>query len=283
MFGIICNDKVVDISLFTNYREALRLYFNEQFKDVKCIGDLNDITHLFIVDEHFNPNVQVWKWDNFIDTINSNNIKVIVFNFEKIYSSKFPWNVDHQNKLQQIKKLVQFVSDVDDCCRMGRFVITKQLLSNTLSIKHTFFNTPKKDRILFLGSNDKIFNPSYSYSRRFQLLQELSKKDYPLDICVTDRKFTYSEFIKKLSEYKYILNPLGTGNFLNVRFYEALEVGCIPIQQVTNEMLSFYSELKYAHTFTGADDFTVPEMDYTYKNYYLEDYFEEINLQNFVY
>ena len=64
-----------------------------------------------------------------------------------------------------------------------------------------------------------------------------------------NKKFSYSEYLNKLVNYKYILNPLGTGNFINIRFYEALELGCIPVQQITENMLNRYEELDYCLKF----------------------------------
>ena len=95
---------------------------------------------------------------------------------------------------------------------------------------------------------------------------------------VTDRKFTYKEYLTKLASYKFILNPLGTGDFLNLRFYEALKVGSIPIQQITSDMQSMYRELDFCHTFIDADDLYIPKIESKQLDYYLEDYFEEINL-----
>lgn len=282
MLGIICNDKIVDISLFNNFRLALQNYFkNDSFKDVKTVEDLTEIDTLFIVDEHFGPNVEIWKNDNFINYLNEKNIRTVVFNFEKIFSSKFPWNVDHQNKIETIKNLYQVVSDVDDAKRMGKDFINKQLLSKDSKIKQ-HFKGKKKDRVLFLGQNDKIYNPSYAYSRRFQLIEEIERKHNLIDIHITDRKLTYSEFLDKLSEYKFILNPLGTGDFLNVRFYEALEVGSIPLQQITESMKNKYKELDFSHTFFNASDFKIPEINFKKMEYYLEDYFEEIKLKELI-
>jgi hypothetical protein len=282
MQGIICNDKIIDISLFNNFRLALQNYLKiDKFKDVKNKDDLSDVETLFIIDEHFKPNVDIWKNDDFINYLNEKNIRTIVFNFEKIYSSMFPWNVDHQNKLETIKNLYQFVSDVDDANHMGKDFVTKQLLSKDSKIKE-HFKKEKKDRVLFLGQSDKIYHPNYAYSRRFQLMEEIKRMHIPIDIHITERKLTYSEFLDKLSEYKFIFNPLGTGDFLNVRFYEALEVGSIPIQQITKNMKSRYKELNFCHTFLNASDFKIPEINFKKMEYYLEDYFEEMNLCNII-
>jgi len=279
MIGIIAVDdlKTVGHSLFNNFRLGLNNYFKHKLKDIKSIDDIDNIDALIIVDEHFAPNVDIWKNDEFINKLNSKKIVTIVFNFEKIFSSKFPWNEDHQRKLTQIQNLTQIVSDVNDSNKLGKNIINKQLLSRSTELE--FDITEKKNRALFIGQSDKIYNPSYAYSKRHQLLNKLSdNKSLPIDIVVTDRKFTYKEYLTKLASYKFILNPLGTGDFLNLRFYEALKVGSIPIQQITSDMQSMYRELDFCHTFIDADDLYIPEIEYKQLDYYLEDYFEEINL-----
>ena len=113
-------------------------------------------------------------------------------------------------------------------------------------------------------------------------MEEIKRMHIPIDIHITERKLTYSEFLDKLSDYKFIFNPLGTGDFLNVRFYEALEVGSIPLQQITENMKSRYKELDFCHTFLNASDFKFPEINFKKMEYYLEDYFEEMNLCNII-
>jgi len=281
MIGAVVNDSIsiVGHGLFNNFIMGLENYLKQNIKRVDRIDNLKDIETLFIIDEHFAPNVSIWKDDSFIKEINNNNTRVVVFNFEKIFNSKFPWNVSHQNKLQEIKNLFQLVSDVSDAEKLNKTIINKQLLSR--DTKLVYDKTDKKDRVLFIGQCDKLYNPSYAYSRRYQLLQQLKNiPNIPLDIITTGRKLSYKEYMTTLASYKYILNPLGTGDFLNLRFYEALEVGCIPIQQVTESMRNKYKELNYSHIFLDASDFKIPEISFKKMNYYLEDYFEEISLQD---
>ncbi len=283
MIGIISEDAVsfVGHSLFNNFRLALQNYFDTNFKEVYNSNDLEEVETLIIVDEHFGPHVNIWKATEFINKLNDKKIKVLVFNFEKIFSSKFPWNEDHQRKLTQIQNLTQIVSDVNDASKLSKQIINKQLLSRDTELE--FDITEKKNKVLFIGQSDKIYNSSYAYSRRYQLLNKLSAdKSLPIDIVVTDRKFTYKEYLTKLASYKFILNPLGTGDFLNLRFYEALKVGSIPIQQITPDMKGMYKELDFCHTFIDADDLYIPEIQFKQLDYYLEDYFDDINLKSLI-
>jgi hypothetical protein len=237
MIGILCYDSLETVghSLFLNFRLALQNYFTQPLKPVICTEDLEAITTLIIVDEHHIPCVSVWKNDAFISQLNKNNIQVLVFNFEKIFSSSFPWNVDHQKKLEQINNLFQIVSDVNDAKFLKKTVVNKQLLS-----RDTFLVEPKqekKNEILFIGQINSF------YPTREAILRDISNV-CKINILKTDRKLTYTEYLNLVNDYKFILNPLGTGNFINLRFYEAQKLGCIMIQQYTDEMLCHYDELK---------------------------------------
>ena len=278
-FGIISRDEIELVShgLFQNFRFALKNYLQVDFKNINSIQDLDGIDTLFIVDEHFGPHVDIWKKNSFINELNNRNTRTIIFNFEKIYDALFPWNVDHQRNVDRIKNLVQFVSDINDAKILNRPVINKQLLSRDTILVHP---DNKINEILFIGQ----INP-HVYVRRREVLNNLVGKNLPLKIINSDRKFTYNEYLKLLSSYKYILNPLGTGDFLNLRFYEALKLGCIPVQQVTDDMLTRYFELNNGHTvnFKHPDELTqLPTLEPKLFEYYLEDYFQEINLKSYL-
>lgn len=275
-FGIICNDGIdtVGHSLFLNFRKALINHLKVIFKDVKNHNDLNGLDYLIIVDEHYAPNVNIWKHDIFINTANEKSIKVLVFNFEKIHSAQFPWNIDHQNKLQTFKFLQQLVSDIDDAKILKKDIINKQFLS-----KDTELVKPgvKKDKVLFIGQVNNY------YPTRRNTISQFNALGIPFDIIITERKYTYKEYLDKLNEYKYIFNPLGTGKFINLRFYETLKIGSIPIQQLTEDMIPWYSELNKCFSFVQVDQVSLHQLNKTQYNtekYYLEDYFDNIKLKN---
>ena len=273
MFGIICQEDLPGHSLFLNFKLALKNYFACEFTNVKSVYDLNGLTTLFIVDEHFGPHVDIWKNLYFIDTANRQNIKVVVFNFEKIYSSQFPWNVDHQNTLKKFNNLIQFVTDIDDAKILNSNVINKQFLSKDTVLVNI---KEKNNKVVFIGQVNQW------YPTRQKIINEFKSLNIPFDVIVTDRKLSYNEFLEKLNEYKFVLNPLGTGNFLNLRFYEALKLGCIPIQQVTSSMKSFYTkELSHCISFENISDLKNLDINYRQMDYYLEDYFTDINLKNY--
>ena len=122
------------------------------------------------------------------------------------------------------------------------------------------------------------------YPTRREIIADLIATRMPFDVIVTNRSFSYLQFLQKINEYKYIFNPLGTGKFVNLRFYEALKLGCIPVQQVTNNMVSWYNELPRSFTFINVDQITfnlLQEFEPVGREFYLEDYFESIDLHAF--
>jgi len=276
--GLLCLDDQEEVGHinFDNFRKALKNYFKDSsFIDIISKEQLPEIDLLIIVDEHFIPHVNVWKNDDFINTLNELNLKVLLFNIEKIFSSQFPWNADHQRKVETINNLTQLFGDLEDRKIKGAILNKHGLLSKSQKLKVE--NTEKKNSIVFLGQAE-----GPQYHRRQQILNYISSRStkIPLEIKVTNRKLTYQEYLEILSSYKYVLNPLGCGDFINLRFYEALELGCIPIQQVTPEMLEAYSkELKYSINFIHPEDINLKK-EYKYMDYYLEDYFEELNLES---
>jgi len=276
MIGIISLDNICSVghSLFNNFRLALKNYLQQPLIDISSIINLNNINTLIIVDEHYIPHKQIWQNDSFINAINEKNIKVIIFNFEKIYNSQFPWNIEIQNFVERIKNRVQYVSDIRDAEILKIPFINKQLLSKSTHLADVIEN--KSDDIIFIGQINEY------YPARAALLHDLQAVNSKIKIIKTDRKYSYTEFINILNKTKYILNPLGTGEFINLRFYEALNLGCTVIQQYTDEMEKWYPELNQSNVikFKTVDDFKSLNFSSaaTSKQKFLEDYFSEINL-----
>ena len=278
MIGIICQDNIEKVGhgLFLNFRLALENYLKQEFKNIYNVQDLDAVDILIIIDEHYHHHVDVWKNDSFINKLNCKNIKTVVFNFERIHSMSFPWALDLQKKLETIINLIQFVSDVEDAALYKKIFVNKQCLS-----RDTVLIAPvkeKKERILFMGQINNY------YPTRREIIADLIATRMPFDVIATNRSYSYLQFLQKINEYKYIFNPLGTGKFVNLRFYEALKLGCIPVQQVTNNMVSWYNELPSSFTFTNVDQITfnrLQEFEPAGREFYLEDYFESIALHAF--
>ena len=276
MTGILCQDdiNVVGHSLFKNYKLALSNYFQSVLQPINSIEDLNNLDLLIIVDEHYTPHKQVWQNDEFINAINKLNIKVLIFNFEKIFNSQFPWNISIQHYVEKINRRLQIVSDVKDAKILNTSFINKQFLSRNTILEEPIDN--KIDEILFVGQINEY------YPTRREVLNGIQQINSKVRVIQSDRRYNYNEYLNLINQSKYILNPLGTGEFINLRFYEALNLGCTVIQQYTEEMEKWYPELnKYSVLkFKTVDDFKNLNFNTvtTYEQKFLEDYFMEINL-----
>ena len=276
MTGIICQDdiNVVGHSLFKNYKLALSNYFQSVLQPINSIEDLNNLDLLIIVDEHYTPHKQVWQNDEFINAINKLNIKVLIFNFEKIFNSQFPWNISIQHYVEKINRRLQIVSDVKDAEILNTSIINKQLLSRDTILAEPIGN--KIDEILFVGQINEY------YPTRREILNGIQQINNKVRVIQSDRRYNYDEFLNLINQSRYILNPLGTGEFINLRFYEALNLGCTVIQQYTEEMEKWYPELNQSNVlkFKTVDDFKNLNFSKvtTYEQKFLEDYFMEINL-----
>ena len=276
MTGIICQDdiNVVGHSLFKNYKLALSNYYQSVLQPVNSVEDLNNLDLLIIVDEHYIPHKQVWQNDEFINAINKLNIKVLIFNFEKIFNSQFPWNISIQHYVEKINRRLQIVSDVKDAEILNTSIINKQLLSRDTILAEPIGN--KIDEILFVGQINEY------YPTRREILNGIQQINNKVRVIQSDRRYNYDEFLNLINQSRYILNPLGTGEFINLRFYEALNLGCTVIQQYTEEMEKWYPELNQSNVlkFKTVDDFKNLNFSKvtTYEQKFLEDYFMEINL-----
>lgn len=263
-------------NLFEYFKLALLNLHEADLRIVSNLNYINEINNLIILDEHFESHMKLLLQDEVINELNKNNCKVIIFNFEKIYNSKFKYNLKNQKKLKKINNLIQILSDVDDIKKIGSPFVNKQLISK--EFKPNFHLQEKKNEILFIGQIK-----GEAYKNRRVILEQISQtSNIPLTFKFTNRKYSFDNFLSELSKYQYILNPLGAGSFINVRFYESLLVNSIPIQQFKPNMKSYFSELNegYSINFEKIDE-SLNQIIKNFKikkfNYFLEDYLHESN------
>ena len=267
-----------DFSLFKNYKLALTNYLKVDIVEVVALKDLLGIKNLFIIDEHFKNHKDFLTDNETINFLNSNSINVIIFNTEKIYNSHWKHNLKTQKKLKTINSIIQLLSDCKDIKKVGTPFINKQYMSKDMNIKIN--NNQKKESILFFGQLD-----GSAYKKRRKIIKEFTEQiEYPFEIVKSTRSLSYLEYLNLLSKYKFVLNPLGAGEFLNVRYYETLAVGSIPIQEVNKNLKSLYHlELKnnFSINFESIRDLKhidFSKFEFKEFNYFMEDYFEENKL-----
>ena len=266
-------------SLYSNFKKALSSYIGEELVNVDSTEQLNNCNNLFVIDEHFNPHRNLITDSKFINILNKNNVKVIIFNTEKIYNSYWDYNLETQKKISKINNLVQILSDVDDISILSSPFPNKQYLSET--VKYSLLNDVKKNEAVFYGQLK-----GSAYESRRKVLKDFSKNiDYPLEVIESNRSLAYFDYLELISKYKYVLNPLGAGSFVNIRYFETLLVGSIPIQELSKKMLGIYKELTLGQSinFSRIRDLHTINFNVFKPNnfsYYLEDYFYDNKLKS---
>lgn len=225
--GLVCNTTYKKSACFSSFYYAIHNIFND-VKLVKSHEDLGDIEYLFIVNEHFIPHKNIWNNSLFVDICNSNNIDVFVFSGEKIFNSFFPHNIEVQRSIEKFTNLYQYAYDTEDVS-----VLQRPLFRPCLSKKYVVNATiNKKNKTCFIGSTS-----CGSYKERNDALRVASKI---IEIDFLPPVSDWNDYIRVLSEYKFVFNPLGNASGFNFRFYETLTAHSIPIQQFKGDMLKVY-------------------------------------------
>lgn len=194
---------------------------------------LTDIDLLIVGDDHYDRHKEIFQAPGFIGVCNGLDIPVIVLTTERILNSYFPWNKTNLKVLKGVQNLFHHTADCDDCEALGT---TVHRISISSVFKDKYRTDKKKNGIVFIGSTQC---KQGSYDARRKLLEDLIKAGVKIDIL--DKGVpSWEDYIKTLAEYRFVLSPIGNGNFLTTRFYETLAVGSIPLQQVTDNMLTHY-------------------------------------------
>jgi hypothetical protein len=230
--GIICDLGYERHHLFKSYYHSICNIFGGATL-VRSIDDLYGLEMVFIGDDHYGPHKDIWQSRLFIPYCNINRIKVIVFTNEKILNSYFPWNAKDLVLLNKFKHLYHYTIDVDDCVSLN-LKLNRTAISR--SLKGLITNQEQKiDKAVFIG---KVKCSMDSYSERKTLIPEIAKV---IDLDVIESTIpSWDVYFNTIAKYKYVLSPIGNGNFFPMRFYEALAVGAIPIHQVRENTLAYY-------------------------------------------
>jgi hypothetical protein len=227
--GIVCD---MDYSWCFNLRQyyhAVKLLYKD-ITIISHVSDLDGVSLLFIGDDHTVTHKKIITQPGFVEKCNANDIKVVVMTSERILDSFFPWNIDNYSFIKRFKNLYHYTGDVDDCIKLGT-----KLIRNSFSkyFKNYVADSDKKDEIVFIGHAN-----ARCYQDRVVMLDEL-KKMIPVTF-ISPTMNSWDKYIKTLSQYRFVLSPIGNGNIFTFRFYEALLVHSIPIHQVRKNTLQYY-------------------------------------------
>lgn len=230
--GIICNmSQNRSINMSRCYHAVKNLFLDVSLVNSK--EDLKNINLLFISDPFFMPHRHIWMNEEFINYCNINKIQVVVFFGEKILNSVFHDTHYIFNMSLSFQNLKYYVWDVDDSIQLNKKVL-RYCISKYYENK---IQIPEKiNKCLFIG---QINTPHYEERR-----QSLSKiNDYIETDILENFNGDWKDYLNLYSKYKFSFCPIsGNYNGLALRFYEALLVGSIPIQQVRKNTLDVYSK-----------------------------------------
>ena len=261
---------------FKNYYYAIENIYGG-VRLVKTIDALDGIDILFIGDDHYGKHRAIFMQDGFPERCNDKGVKVVVFTTERTFGTVYPWNEGNYYEMRsKFNNLWQYMTDVDDCIKTGA------KLNRTLPSIH--FKNPvedvekKIDKIVFIGTTEG-YNDCYKDRRRL-LAGIVGSRT--IDIITTPIPL-WEDYMKKLSEYRFVLAPKGNCNAFSLRFYDALMVHSIPLQQVE------LNTLKYFDIEGGFDDCiffeTIEEMEDKVKScnlvrssseFWMEDYIKKL-------
>lgn len=290
MNGILWLPKTeeIDFSLFKNYKSSLNNYLKSNLQEINNYEQIPNMQNVFVIDEHFYPHREFILNEKFIQTINKNKVRLVIFNTEKIYNQPFKHNLDIQNQLSKFNDFVQFLSDAQDIKKLKPPFATKQLFTKDFDFKR-FISSNKKEALLFIGQIE-----GRAYKNRRKILKKIEKYiNIPFEIIESKRKLQYDEFLSIIAKYKFLLNPLGNGvsRFLNVRFYEAIGLKTIPVQEIRNDMKLLNNELEFKNLIYFKSLRELKKINFKKINYIenenlkiqtLEDYFADKKLINFL-
>ena len=232
--GLICDLNFTRHCQFKNYYYALSALY-DNVRIVTSVFDLAGLEMLFVGDDHYSVHKDILHQNGFVNTCNGNHIKVVVFGSEKIFNTVYPWNIDNYKFLLRFDDLHHYTYDVEDTIELGtklhRLAISKHY-------RDWVVNEDKMNDMVFIGTTDAKgdFN---CYDERKKILAKISDL---IPFQTFAPKFTtWEDYLRVLSNYRFILSPLGNSNALVTRFYEALLIHSIPVQQVKKNTLQYYN------------------------------------------
>jgi hypothetical protein len=267
--GIVCDLSFKYHIMQENYYQIINGLFND-VKIVKSEKDLKNIEILFICDEFFQSNKEIWMTDIFINTCNSIGLKVVILNSEKIFNSWFSWNEEIHRNVEKFQNRLELVYDPVDS-KILNADINKTYISKKVTIQER--EMEKKNKILFVGQLSGVL-----YVTRNRIISELvSKIPNDIDVFLPNPNRTIHEYFDLLNSYKYILSPIGNHDGVPFRFYESLYVKSIPIQQYVNDnILNSFSDDKTI-LFKNVDEIlNFREIETKQKDYCAEDFYYNI-------
>ena len=180
----------IDFSLFKNYKSSLSNYLGSNLEEINNYEQIQGMQNIFIIDEHYFPHRKFILDELFINIVNQNNVRLLIFNTEKIYNQPFKHNIDIQDQLNKFNDYIQFLSDAQDIKKLKPPFATKQLFTKDFDFKR-YESTNKKEEWLFIGQIE-----GRAYENRRKIYKKIDKYiNIPFEIIESKRKLQYDEFL----------------------------------------------------------------------------------------
>jgi len=199
-------------------------------KNILFLGTSHHLPGLFNSDE------KIRFWNNIP-------FKKYFYQYEKVIRSFLPDSEQRERTIHKIASEAYAVQDEYDAVEYENTFKKKVVwLPDIISVERIRRGQqypPLSQRpidLLFVGKKQGPW-----YKQRQEMLSRLnsygaSRKLKTVIIDTSYMRFNDVDIIENnyYSQAKVVINPIGTGNFFNIRFFETLAAGCICLQQVDN-------------------------------------------------
>jgi hypothetical protein len=263
--GLICDNNFKELVLFDNFRYAITGLYPDII-DVYSAEDLSGLDILFIPHPNHGSNMQICARTGFIERCNELGITLVIFFSEKIGIDKNKKETlylkglhdeflnyfeslnpilfkdvysDEDCKfrlfshLKKANKVIIYAYDVDDC---KAFNLKLFRVGMSKYFKYLGDYIPFSERLKSIG-----FCGSH-YKTRVSIIKIIPRNiSIPCNFIKTNFKSWYA-YMAYLAQYQFILSPFGNANGFVSRFYEALTLKSIVIQQVNSNTLQYYDK-----------------------------------------
>ncbi|MCG2721195.1 MAG: hypothetical protein L6290_04145, partial [Thermodesulfovibrionales bacterium] len=223
------------------------------FKDtILFLGASHHLTGLF------DTPVKIQFWNNIPS-------KKYFYQYERVIGSFWPENEQKERNVHKITAEAYAVQDEYDAVIYEKTFGEKAVwLPDMISVERVQRGKQyqaisiRPIDILFIGKiQGKWYHPRQDILKRVELAA-LAQNLKPVIIDTSFERMSDREIEHYYAQAKVVVNPIGAGNFFNIRFFEALAAGCICLQQVDNKGFSLKAFQKRfqdynAVYFTSAD------------------------------
>lgn len=263
--GLVCDRNFTQLVLFDNFRYAITTLYPD-IKDVNSVEDLNGLDTVLIPHPNHGPNLQICASTGFIERCNKLGITVVVFFSEKIRREEnkkeilYIRGIHDQffNYFERINPMLfkNIYSDEDQKFRLFTYLrkANKQCIysydvNDCVEFNLKLFRVGMSKYFKYLGDyipfSDRLKEIAFCgswYKTRLPDMRIIQDKiPIPCNFIKTTFKSWYA-YMAYLAQYQFILSPFGNANAFVSRFYEALTLKSIVIQQVSSNTLQFYDK-----------------------------------------